>query len=75
VRSPIRRPSLTRRWSARARPTRLRWASAGGITLRDGGFYGAANDGLIKPVRKRQFPIVGIDPGWLLGSPTGPPRH
>ena len=22
-------------------------------------FYGAANDGLVEPVRKRQFPIVG----------------
>jgi nucleoside-diphosphate-sugar epimerase len=32
---------------------------AGGIALRYGGFYGAANDGLIGPVRKRQFPIVG----------------
>ena len=32
---------------------------AGGIALRYGGFYGAANDGLIEPVRKRQFPIVG----------------
>src|ERR671918_1455330 len=31
----------------------------GGIVLRYGGFYGAANDGLIEPVRKRQFPIVG----------------
>jgi 2-alkyl-3-oxoalkanoate reductase len=34
-------------------------AAAGGIVLRYGGFYGAANDGLIEPVRKRQFPIVG----------------
>jgi nucleoside-diphosphate-sugar epimerase len=33
--------------------------NAGGITLRYGGFYGAANDGLVGPVRKRQFPIVG----------------
>jgi 2-alkyl-3-oxoalkanoate reductase len=33
--------------------------SAGGIALRYGGFYGAANDGLVDPVRKRQFPIVG----------------
>jgi 2-alkyl-3-oxoalkanoate reductase len=33
--------------------------NAGGIALRYGGFYGAANDGLIEPVRKRQFPIVG----------------
>jgi nucleoside-diphosphate-sugar epimerase len=32
---------------------------AGGILLRYGGFYGAANDGLIEPVRKRQFPIIG----------------
>jgi nucleoside-diphosphate-sugar epimerase len=31
---------------------------AGGIVLRYGSFYGAANDGLIEPVRKRQFPIV-----------------
>jgi 2-alkyl-3-oxoalkanoate reductase len=33
--------------------------AAGGIALRYGVFYGAANDGLIWPVRKRQFPIVG----------------
>jgi 2-alkyl-3-oxoalkanoate reductase len=33
--------------------------AAGGIALRYGGFYGAANDGLVEPVRKRQFPIVG----------------
>jgi 2-alkyl-3-oxoalkanoate reductase len=32
---------------------------AGGVALRYGGFYGAANDGLVGPVRKRQFPIVG----------------
>jgi nucleoside-diphosphate-sugar epimerase len=32
---------------------------AGGIALRYGGFYGADNDGLVAPVRKRQFPIVG----------------
>ena len=32
---------------------------AGGIALRYGVFYGAANDGLVEPVRKRQFPIVG----------------
>jgi 2-alkyl-3-oxoalkanoate reductase len=33
--------------------------AAGGIVLRYGGFYGADNDGLIEPVRKRQFPVVG----------------
>jgi nucleoside-diphosphate-sugar epimerase len=32
---------------------------AGGIALRYGAFYGASNDGLVEPVRKRQFPIVG----------------
>jgi 2-alkyl-3-oxoalkanoate reductase len=32
---------------------------AGGIALRYGNFYGAPNDGLIEPVCKRQFPIVG----------------
>jgi nucleoside-diphosphate-sugar epimerase len=40
----------------------------GGIALRYGGFYGAANDGLIEPVRKRQFPIVGNGGGifsWM----------
>jgi nucleoside-diphosphate-sugar epimerase len=31
----------------------------GGIALRYGGFYGAANHALIEPVRKRQYPIVG----------------
>jgi nucleoside-diphosphate-sugar epimerase len=31
---------------------------AGGIVLRYGIFYGAANDGLIEPVRKRLLPIV-----------------
>ena len=40
----------------------------GVIALRYGGFYGAANDALIEPVRKRQFPIVGDGGGifpWL----------
>ena len=40
----------------------------GGIALRYGAFYGAANDGLIEPVRKRQFPTVGEGGGiwsWI----------
>jgi len=40
----------------------------GGIALRYGVFYGAANDGSITPVRKRQFPIVGDGGGiwsWI----------
>ena len=38
---------------------------AGGIALRYGVFYGAANDGLIEPVRKRQYPIVGDGGGFV----------
>ena len=38
-------------------------SEAGGIVLRYGAFYGAANDGLIEPVRKRLFPIVGNGAG------------
>ena len=41
---------------------------SGGIALRYGAFYGAANDGTIQPVRKRQFPIVGDGGGiwsWI----------
>lgn len=40
----------------------------GGTVLRYGGFYGAANDALIEPVRRRQFPIVGNGGGifsWI----------
>ena len=37
---------------------------AGGIALRYGGFYGASNDGVVGPVRKRQFPIVGDGGGF-----------
>jgi len=40
----------------------------GGIALRYGAFYGAANDASIEPVRKRQFPIVGDGGGvfsWM----------
>ncbi len=41
---------------------------AGGIALRYGAFYGASNDGLVEPVRKRQFPIIGEGGGvwsWI----------
>jgi 2-alkyl-3-oxoalkanoate reductase len=40
----------------------------GGIVLRYGAFYGAANDGLIEPVRKRLYPIIGEGGGitsWI----------
>jgi nucleoside-diphosphate-sugar epimerase len=39
--------------------------AAGGIALRYGGFYGGPNDGLVAPVRKRQFPIVGDGGGVM----------
>jgi nucleoside-diphosphate-sugar epimerase len=38
--------------------------AAAGIALRYGIFYGAANDGLIEPVCKRKFPIVGDGGGF-----------
>ena len=38
--------------------------AARGIVLRYGLFYGADNDGLVEPVRKRQFPIVGEGGGY-----------
>jgi nucleoside-diphosphate-sugar epimerase len=37
----------------------------GGIALRHGVFYGAANDGSIEPVCKRQFPIIGGGGGGI----------
>jgi len=38
---------------------------AGGIALRYGGFYGNANDRLLKPVRKRLLPIIGNGEGFM----------
>jgi nucleoside-diphosphate-sugar epimerase len=40
----------------------------GGIALRYGAFYGAADDGLVEPVRKRRYPIIGDGGGvssWI----------
>jgi 2-alkyl-3-oxoalkanoate reductase len=52
-------PPATRETNAAMRYLEQAVTDAGGIALRYGGFYGAANDGLVGPVRKRQFPIVG----------------
>jgi 2-alkyl-3-oxoalkanoate reductase len=52
-------PSTTRESMAAMRHLDEAVTAAGGIALRYGGFYGADNDGLVEPVRKRQFPIVG----------------
>src|SRR3954467_12735840 len=38
---------------------------AGGIALRPGGFSGGANGGMVEPVRKRMFPIVGDGGGVM----------
>jgi nucleoside-diphosphate-sugar epimerase len=38
-------------------------SAAGGIALRYGGFYGASDDGMVKAVRRRMFPIVGDGAG------------
>src|SRR4051794_8381298 len=42
---------------------------AGGIVLRYGGFYGADNDAMVTPVRKRQFPIIGDGGGFSSWTP------
>jgi nucleoside-diphosphate-sugar epimerase len=52
-------PAKMRESSAAMRHVEEVVTSAGGIALRYGIFYGAPNDGLLEPVRKRQFPIVG----------------
>jgi nucleoside-diphosphate-sugar epimerase len=59
---PTPMPS-TRETSAAMRHLDQAVTDAGGIALRYGGFYGAANDGLVEPVRKRFLPIVGNGEG------------
>jgi 2-alkyl-3-oxoalkanoate reductase len=52
-------PQTMRETSAAMNYLDLAVTDAGGIALRYGNFYGTANDGLVVPVRNRQFPIVG----------------
>jgi 2-alkyl-3-oxoalkanoate reductase len=52
-------PRTTRESHAAMRHLEQAVTDAGGTVLRYGVFYGAHNDGLIEPVRKRQFPVVG----------------
>ncbi len=52
-------PSTMRESMAAMRHLDEAVTAAGGIALRYGGFYGAHNDGLVDPVRKRKFPVVG----------------
>ena len=58
-------PKSARQGSAAMRHLEEAVTGAGGIALRYGGFYGAANDGLVPAVRKRQFPIVGDGGGVM----------
>ena len=53
-----RPPASARETNAAMRHLDQAVTDAGGLALRYGGFYGASNDGLVKPVRKRQFALV-----------------
>jgi nucleoside-diphosphate-sugar epimerase len=58
-------PATMREGHAAMRHLEQAVTEAGGIALRYGGFYGADNDGLVDPVRKRRFPIVGDGGGYV----------
>jgi 2-alkyl-3-oxoalkanoate reductase len=58
-------PAKARKSNAAMRHLEEAVTKAGGIALRYGAFYGAANDGLIEPVRKRQYPIIGDGGGFV----------
>jgi 2-alkyl-3-oxoalkanoate reductase len=57
-------PAVARQTSAAMTHLDQAVTAAGGIALRYGGFYGAANDGFVVPVRKRQFPVIGDGGGY-----------
>jgi 2-alkyl-3-oxoalkanoate reductase len=57
-------PAVARQTSAAMRHLDQAVTAAGGIALRYGGFYGAANDAFVVPVRKRQFPVIGDGGGY-----------
>ena len=56
-------PAMARETNAAMRHLDESVTNAGGVALRYGGFYGASNDGLVRPVRKRQFPIIADGDG------------
>jgi nucleoside-diphosphate-sugar epimerase len=58
-------PTTMREGHAAMRHLEQAVTDAGGIALRYGGFYGDPNDGMVEPVRKRQFPIIGDGAGVL----------
>ena len=57
-------PAMARETNAAMRHLDEAVTAAGGVALRYGGFYGADSDGLIKPVRKRQLPMIGRGEGY-----------
>jgi nucleoside-diphosphate-sugar epimerase len=58
-------PKTMREGQAAMRHLEQAVTGAGGIALRYGGFYGDPNDGMVEPVRKHQFPIIGDGAGVL----------
>ncbi|HWW10103.1 MAG TPA: NAD(P)-dependent oxidoreductase [Candidatus Acidoferrales bacterium] len=58
-------PATARETFAAMSHLELAVTEAGGIALRYGGFYGAANDGWAMLVRKRVYPIVGKGTGVM----------
>ena len=58
-------PAAMRKTAAAMRYVEQAVTAAGGIALRYGSFYGAPNDGLLGPVRKRLFPVVGDGGGYV----------
>jgi nucleoside-diphosphate-sugar epimerase len=58
-------PATMREGHAAMRHLEQSVTDAGGIALRYGGFYGDADDGMVEPVRKRRFPIIGDGRGVL----------
>jgi nucleoside-diphosphate-sugar epimerase len=58
-------PATARETNAAMRHLEEAVTAAGGVALRYGGLYGADNDGMVKPVRKRWLPIIGDGSGVL----------
>lgn len=58
-------PATMREGHAAMRHLEQAVTEADGIALRYGAFYGAANDAMVGPVRKRRFPIVGEGSGYV----------
>jgi nucleoside-diphosphate-sugar epimerase len=58
-------PTTMREGHAAMRHLEQAVTEAGGIALRYGGFYGDPNDGMVEPVRKRRFPLIGDGRGVM----------